>query len=324
MKIPVRTDGQVVVTGSIAFDQIMLFPGKFEEHILPDRLHAINVSFLVSEMRTQRGGCSGNIGYTLALLDVDSRLVATAGNDFEDYKAWLNRHGVDTTQVVVHDDIRTASCMITTDEAANQITGFYVGAMSRAADLSLKERQGDRPALAIIAPDDPGAMVRHCREAREAGLTFFFDPSFQVIAMDGEALAEGARGAAGLFVNDYELAVFQEKTGRKDDEIFDLVDMVVVTLGGDGSRIMLRDGTRIEVPVARVDDFVEPTGAGDAYRAGFIAGLMRGDDLITCGKTGAVAAAYAVEQRGTQTHAFTQDEFNRRYEDNFGPRPTKD
>ena len=319
--LPVRLDGQVIVTGSLAFDQIMIFPGSFKDHILPDKLHIINISFLVSEMRKQRGGCAGNIAYTLALLGHDSRIVAAAGKDFGDYHAWMAGQGVDMDGIRIFDDEITASCHITTDQDDNQITGFFVGAMRRASELSLKERMGDRPAICIVAPDDPEAMVRHCREAREAGIPFLFDPSFQVTAMEGDALAAASRGAAMLVVNDYEYAVFQKKTGKEGDDIFDLVDMVIVTLGGEGSKILRPDQDEILIPAAQVAEVVDPTGAGDAYRSGFVAGLMRGLDLGVCGRMGSVTSAFVVEQNGTQSHAYTQDAFERRYAENFGPLP---
>lgn len=319
--LSVRRDGQVLVTGSIAFDQIMLFPGNFKDHIKTEKLHVINISFLVSEMRKQRGGCAGNIGYSLALHGVDARIVGAAGNDFADYRAWLEEQGVDTSQVAVHDDVVTASCFITTDQVDNQITGFYPGAMGRAGELSLKASAGDRPALAIVAPDDPAAMVRHCREAREAGIPFFFDPSFQVTAMDGASLAGAAEGAAVLVLNDYEHSVFEDKTGKKGSRIFELVDMVIVTLGSEGSRILLGDGGEVRIPAARVERPVDPTGAGDSFRSGFIAGLMKGYDLDVCGRMGSVTAAYAVEHNGTQLHSFTPEQFAERYRENFGALP---
>ena len=319
--LSVRRDGQVIVTGSLAFDQIMVFPGNFKDHVLPDKLHVINISFLVSEMRKQRGGCAGNIAYTLALLGHDPRVVATAGNDFDAYDAWLRDKGVDTSQIRIMPDVATASCHITTDQADNQITGFFVGAMSRAAELSLRESLGDRPAICIVAPDDPGAMMRHCKEAREAGVPFIFDPSFQVTAMDGESLAEAARGAAIMMVNDYEAAVFSEKTGKQDEAVFELVDMLIVTLGGEGSKILRAGQDEIRIPAAQVDEVRDPTGAGDAFRAGFAAGLMQGYDLEVCGRMGSVSAAYAVERNGTQSHAYSHEEFAERYRSNFGPLP---
>ncbi|MEM7351100.1 MAG: carbohydrate kinase family protein [Acidobacteriota bacterium] len=319
--LPVRLDGQVIVTGSLAFDQIMVFPGSFKDHILPDKLHIINISFLVSEMRKQRGGCAGNIAYTLALLGHDARIVAAAGKDFSEYNAWLADKGVDMQGVRIFDDEITASCHITTDQDDNQITGFFVGAMRRAGELSLKQEMGDRPAICIVAPDDPEAMVRHCKEAREAAIPFLFDPSFQVTAMDGEALTAASRGAAILVVNDYEYAVFQKKTGKTDADVFDLVDMVIVTLGAEGSKILRPGQDDILIPAAKVERVADPTGAGDAYRSGFVAGLMRGHELEVCGRMGSVTSAFVVEQSGPQLHAYTQDEFERRYAENFGPLP---
>jgi adenosine kinase len=319
--LSLRQDGQVVVTGSLAFDQIMVFPGSFQDHILPDKLHVINISFLVSELRRQRGGCAANIAYTLALLGADARIVAAAGSDFGEYREWLIGQGVDVGGIEVFADVLTASCHITTDKSDNQITGFHVGAMARAGELSLRQRAGDRPAICVVAPDDPAAMLRHAREAREAGLPFLFDPSFQVTAMDGEALTAASRGAAILAVNDYEHAVFEEKTGNKGSSIFDLVDMVIVTLGSEGSKILRRDTGEIRIPAAKIAGLVDPTGAGDAFRAGFVAGLMEGRDLEVCGRMGSVAAAYAVEQNGTQSHAYRREAFQERYAANFGPLP---
>ena len=319
--IPVRPDGQVIVTGSLAFDQIMVFPGSFKDHILPDKLHVINISFLVSEMRKQRGGCAANIAYTLALLGHDARIVAAAGRDFGEFADWLRGQGVDVGGVRIFDDETTASCHITSDQDDNQITGFFPGAMRRAGELSLKRRMGERPAICIVAPDDPEAMSRHCREAREAGVPFVFDPSFQVTAMAGEDLAAAAEGAAILVINDYEHAVFEKKTGKHGAAIFDLVDMVIVTLGGDGSKILRPGRKDIRVPPAAISGLVDPTGAGDAFRAGFVAGLMRGHELEVCGRMGSTTSAYVVEQSGTQSHAYTGEEFERRYAENFGPLP---
>lgn len=319
--LDIPSDRHIVVTGSLAFDQIMVFPGNFKDHILPEKLHVINISFLVSEMRRQRGGCAGNIAYTLALLGHEPRVVAAAGNDFGEYRAFLERHGVDLGGVEELDDVVTASCFITTDQTDNQITGFYPGAMGRAGELSLAERAGERAGVVVVAPDDPTAMSRHCREARESGLPFIFDPSFQVTAMDGETLAEAARGAAMLVVNDYEFAVFEKKTGKKGKDVFDLVDMAAVTLGGEGSKLLLKDGTEILIPAAKIDELEDPTGAGDAYRSGFVAGLQRGFELEVCGRMGSVASAFVVEQNGTQNHAYDEAGFVARYEANFGRFP---
>ncbi|MEM9554344.1 MAG: carbohydrate kinase family protein [Acidobacteriota bacterium] len=319
--LDIAGDGQVLVTGSLAFDQIMVFPGDFKDHILPEKLHVINISFLVSEMRRQRGGCAGNIAYTLAMLGHDPRIVATGGHDFDDYRAWLVDKGVDVSAIEIIAEEMTASCFITSDQSDNQITGFFPGAMASAGELSLAERAGERAVVAIVAPDDPAAMARHCREAREAGIPFLFDPSFQVTAMDGETLAAAAEGAAMLVVNDYELAVFEQKTGKKGAELFELVDMVGVTLGGEGAKLLLPD-TEVPIPAAKIAGLVDPTGAGDAWRGGFVAGLLRGHDLEVCGRMGSVASAYAVEQNGTQSHGYTADDFAARYAENFGPLPS--
>lgn len=314
-------NGKVAVTGSLAFDLIMEFPGFFKDHILPEKLHIINISFLVGELKKQRGGCAANIAYTLALLGQKPRVVAAAGKDFADYEAWLRGHGVDTAGIRIFDEATTASCFITTDKADNQITGFYPGAMNLAREISLKQSIESECRWVIVAPDNPEAMLRHCREAKEHGMKLLFDPSFQVTAMDGERLLEGTRGAHGLILNDYEFAVFQEKTGRNLQELLrDDVELVVVTLGEKGSEMHTRDGATYHVPAAQVQNVVDPTGAGDAFRGGFLAGLLQGLALDVCGRMGSVAAAYAIEQHGTQNHAYTPDEFKQRYEDNFNAR----
>ncbi len=298
----------------------MTFPGLFADHILPDKLHVINISFLVDRLEKKRGGCAGNVAYSLALLGATPRIVGTAGNDFAEYDAFLRRCGVDTSAIRIIEDEITASAFITTDRSDSQIQGFHVGAMAQAPELSLRELAGGAEVV-IVSPDDPKAIERHCREAREAGMTFFFDPSFQVTHMEGAQLRECARGAKAMLLNDYEHAVFSEKTGFRDDALFDLVDIAVVTLGAQGSRILRRDETPIEIPPATVSEAVDPTGAGDAYRAGFLAGWTAGYDLAVCGRMGSVASAYAVEQYGTQAHSYDRAEFDERYRKNFGQAP---
>lgn len=324
---PPDRDRRIVVAGSLAFDQIMDYPGDFKDHVLPDKVHTINLSFLVDELKMQRGGCAGNISYSLALLGQPSRVLAAAGHDFGEYRAWLEEQGVDTAAVAVHDDLPTACCFITTDRADNQITGFHPGAMARARDLSLAAAALDGDALVIVAPDDPEAMMRHCREAKQVGLPLAFDPSFQVIAMDGEALVEAARGAEAVVLNDYELAVFQEKSGRDYEGLLELAPMWIVTLGEEGSEIRLSaagrekygsDEATIRVPAAKVSKVVDPTGAGDSFRSGFFAGLLAGESLRVCGRMGSVASAFVIEKYGTQAHAYGREEFEARYRENFG------
>lgn len=310
--------GRILVAGSLAFDQIMDFHGDFKDHILPDKMHTINLSFLVGELKKQRGGCAANISYSLALLDQPAKIVATAGRDFDGYRQWLVDQGIDVSGIRIYEEHSTACCFITTDRADNQITGFHPGAMARAKELSLKEARNAKDLLAIVAPDDPEAMVRHCREAKEADIPLYFDPSFQVIAMEGEVLAEAADGARAVFVNDYEFAVFQEKSGKDQRGLLGLAEMWVVTLGERGSEIHRRGRDKLEIPAAPVREVVDPTGAGDAYRAGFLAGLARGLDLAVCGRMGSVSATYAVETYGTSNHRYTRAEYERRYDQAFG------
>lgn len=312
------TTGNILVTGSLAYDYIMDFPGYFKDHILPDKLHCINISFLVDNLKKQRGGCAANIAYTLALLGEHPRIVAAAGRDFTEYSSWLSGQGVDVSAIQRLDDEVTATCFITTDRADNQITGFYVGAMARAREISLKANAGSNPQLCVIAPDDPDAMVRHAGECREAKIPFIYDPSFQVANMAGESLWSGIVGAKALVLNDYEFAVFCEKTSKSEAEILQTVELLVVTLGEKGSRIKTSNGIVVEVPAARISGVVDPTGAGDAFRGGLVMGLVHGLPLDVCGRLGSVASAYAVEQYGTQNHAYTRHEFLERYELNFG------
>ena len=310
--------GNILVTGSLAYDYIMDFPGHFKDHILADKLHCINISFLVDKLKKQRGGCAANIAYTLALLGEHPRIVAAAGRDFSEYSSWLSEQGVDVSAIYRSEDEVTATCFITTDRADNQITGFYVGAMSKAREISLKASAGSNPQICVIAPDDPEAMLRHAQECREAKIPFVYDPSFQVTAMEGDKLWSGAPGAKVLVLNDYEFSVFCEKTGKSEAEILAEVEILVVTLGEKGSRITTRSGDVVEVPAAKIEAVVDPTGAGDAFRGGLISGLVRGLPLPLCGRLGSVASAYVVERYGTQNHAYTRAEFQARYELNFG------
>ncbi|RMG10739.1 MAG: carbohydrate kinase family protein [Planctomycetota bacterium] len=298
----------IAVTGSIAWDHIMNFPGRFKDHILSDKLHILNVSFLVGDFRRQRGGCAANIAYALALHGLRPRLVGAAGCDFAPYREWLEEQGVDCEGVCQHDDVATASCFITTDADNNQITCFYPGAMARAAEAPLS---GDH-ALATVSPNDPEAMRAYPRRCRELGLPFLYDPGQQVIALSGEDLVDGLTGAKVVVCNDYELAVVQEKTGRDVAGLLELAEAVVVTLGKEGSRAHLRDGTCVEVPAAPVREVVDPTGCGDAYRGGLVKGIVEGEDWETALRWGTLTAAYCVEVRGTTGYEFTVDRFAER------------
>lgn len=308
----------VAVTGSVAYDHIMNFPGRFKEHILPDKLHILNVSFLVDGLKRLRGGCAANVGYALALHGIRPRLVAAVGSDFEEYRTWLEARGFCLAGTKVHQDVLTASCFITTDQDNNQITGFYPGAMGRARDCKIGALPGAKPAFAVVSPNDPRAMVDHAEECRRLGVPFAFDPGQNAIALSGDDLKSGLDKARLVFVNDYELNILSEKTGLDVQEMLERCEAVVVTLGAQGSRIHARGEAPVEVPVAPVARVADPTGAGDAFRGGFIKGLLTGADWATCGRLGALTASYCVETHGTTSYAFDEAGFSRRFAEAFG------
>ena len=311
---------RVLVTGSLAYDFILTYPGKFQDHILPDKLHMINVSFLVDKVKKQRGGVAGNIAYTMSLMGEQARIIAAAGNDFDGYMKFLNKHNVATESIQLLDDEMTATCFITTDMKHNQFTGFYPGAMSHARELSVTDNLKGAQYV-IVSPDDPEAMKRHCKEAKDAGATLIYDPSFQVLAMDGEFLWEGARGAKALILNDYEFSMFCEKTGKSIEELHEEIEILVVTLGDQGSKILPRGGDEIRVKPVKTEGAVDPTGCGDAYRGGFMTGLVNGCSLQECGQLGSVASVFVVEQYGTQSHSYSSADFCKRYQENYDGLP---
>jgi adenosine kinase len=310
----------IVVTGSIAYDYIMSFPGYFKDHILPDKIEVLSVSFLVDSLRRQRGGCAGNIAYSLALLGLRPCIMGTVGQDFGEYGQWLQAHGVDTSGIVAYDDEFTASFFVSTDLASNQIASFYTGAMSRAASLSFRGQPWLHVDLVVISPNDPGAMVAYARECQELGLPYLYDPSQQIIRLTGDELIAGTRGARLLVVNDYEFEMMKNKTGLRDDELIALTPTVVITRGEKGSTIIAGD-KRIEIPVAPPAQAIEPTGVGDAYRAGLIVGYVRGYPWEVAGRIGSLAATYALEQHGPQNHCYTLPQFVARYRAAFGDVP---
>lgn len=308
---------QILVTGSIAYDYIMVFPGRFRDHILPDKVHVLSVSFLVDSMKRLRGGTAPNIAYNLALLGERPTVVGTVGEDFAEYQAWLEEHGIDTSGILPVPGVFTASCFINTDLDDNQITAFYSGAMMHAHTVSLQPFSNGRPAYAIIAPNDPQAMERYAHECRELGIPYMYDPSMQAPRMSGEELLNGVRGAQVLIGNDYEFSMMAEKIGCSEPELRDLAPITVVTKGEYGSTIYA-NGETIEIPAARAHKVVDPTGAGDAYRAGLLKGLIHKVPLEVAGRIASLTACYAVEQMGTQEHCYTKQEFVERYRLNFG------
>jgi adenosine kinase len=308
---------RIVVTGSIAFDYLMSFPGKFTELFLQEHLSRISLSFLVDTMDKRRGGCAPNIAYTLALLGERPVLMATAGQDFQEYRRWLEAAGVDTTLVREVDGKFTASFFCSTDSDNNQIASFYTGAMANAAELSF--RTAGHCDLAIVAPNDPEAMQQYAEECRALGIRYIYDPSQQVARMDGDALKDGLVGASIVVCNDYEFEIIRQKTGLDERAVIQCVrEAVVVTRGAQGATVLTHDG-RIDVPAVPPQRIVDPTGVGDAYRGGLMKGLAAGAGFETCARLGSVAAAYALEHLGGQSHAYSRKEFLSRYEAHFGP-----
>jgi adenosine kinase len=304
-----------IVTGSIAFDYLMSFPGKFTEHFLPEHMNRVSLSFLVDTMDKRRGGCAPNIAYTLALLGERPRLMGTAGQDFDDYRRWLEAAGVDTSLVTQVADKFTASFFCSTDSESNQIASFYTGAMANAAELSFRTIEGAR--MVIISPNDPAAMVQYAEECRTLRIPFIWDPGQQCARMNGDELRAGLAGSAIVICNDYEFELIRQKTGLDEDGVFAQTGALIVTRGENGSTV--RYGAR-EIPVAAVPPhrLVDPTGVGDAFRGGLLKGLAMDADLEICCRIGSMAATYALEHLGGQSHAYTWEEFRVRYRAHFG------
>jgi adenosine kinase len=309
---------KLIVTGSIAFDYLMSFPGKFTEHLLPEHFSRVSLSFLVDSMDKRRGGCAPNIAYTLALLGERPMLMGTAGQDFGDYRRWLDAAGVDTSLVKDIADKFTASFFCNTDEANNQIASFYTGAMANAAELSF--RTVERPDLVIISPNDPAAMVQYAEECRTLEIDYMFDPGQQCARMSGPELQEGIAGAPYVICNDYEFELIRQKTGMSEADVLDTAGVLIVTKGEKGSSILQKE-SQIDVPAVEPSRIADPTGVGDAYRGGFMKGLAAGVPLEVCAQLGSVAATYTLEHLGGSSHAYSKAEFQARYERHFGPLP---
>jgi adenosine kinase len=307
----------IAVTGSMAYDYIMSFPGRFVDHILPDQIEILSVSFLVDSMRRERGGCGGNIAYNLALLDQRPLLMATVGQDAPEYVAWLRDQGVDTSGVLQLSDEFTASFFVSTDQDNNQIASFYTGAMAKANRLSFRDNNPEAIEIAIISPNDPVAMVKYARECRELDIPYIYDPSQQIPRLSPSELVEGIDGAQVLIVNDYEFGMIKKQTGLSDEEIQDLTEVVVITCGERGSVVRTGQGTW-DIPIVSPRRIADPTGVGDAYRAGFITGMCRALPWDVVGRMGSLAAAYVLEEHGTQRHRYSPNSFRQRYHETFG------
>jgi adenosine kinase len=306
---------KIVITGSIAFDYLMSFPGKFSEHFLPGHMERLSLSFLVDTMDKRRGGCAPNIAYTLALLGERPLLMATAGEDFGEYRAWLESAGVDTSLVSQVPGKFTASFFCSTDQHNNQIASFYTGAMADAGGLSFRAVRDC--GVAIISPNDPGAMVQYAEECRALGIRYIFDPGQQCARMSGDELRAGALGATGVICNDYEFELLRQKSGLGEDEILVRSEVLIVTRGEHGCSVIAREG-RTDVPAVATRRIVDPTGVGDAFRGGLLKGIALGLPYAACAQIGSVAATYALEHLGGQSHAYSWNEFRQRYEEQFG------
>ena len=305
----------ILITGSVAYDYLMTFPGDFKEHILPDHLDSISLSFLVETLVRRKGGVAPNIAYNLALLGNNPKIFAAVGKDFEEYRRWLEEAGVDTSLVKVIEDKYTASFFATTDKENHQIASFYPGAMADASSLSLLDLE-EKPDLIVISPNAPDAMEKYIEECKSLRIPYLYDPSQQLVRMDGEGICRGVDGAKSLFINEYEFSLIMDKTSLSAEDLIGMVHLVVITKGHDGSTIFV-DGEKYEIGTVLPIRTADPTGSGDAYRGGFLTGLSKGWDWITCGQMGALTATYCLENDGPQGQSYTKEEFVIRYRENF-------
>lgn len=311
---------RICVTGSVATDHLMTFPGSFTDSLVADQLHAISLSFLVDDLQVRRGGVGANIAFGLASLGVRPILLAAVGHDFADYRSWLDRHGVDTTAVLESEVAHTARFVCTTDTAHNQIASFYPGAMVEARNIEIgpvAERFGGLD-LVVVGPNDPEAMLRHTEECRERGIPFAADPSQQLASMDGESIRRLIDGAAYLFTNEYEAALTEQKTGWSAAEILDRVGLRVTTLGKNGAKVESSEGELARVAVPAERGLADPTGVGDAFRAGYLAGVGWGLSAQRSAELGSMLATLVIETVGTQEYELDHADFQSRFAEAYG------
>lgn len=311
---------KIGVAGSVGLDHLMTFSGKFTDSIVAGSLEKISLSFLVDSLDVRRGGCAANICYGMGVLGLNPVLIAAVGKDWADYEAWLTRHGVDTSHALVSTSLYTAHFMVTTDDDLNQIASFFPGAMSEARNIELApimEKTG-RFDMLVISPDDPEAMLHHSEVCRKEGIAFAADPSQQMARMSGEEIKLLIDGASYLFLNEYELALAMQKTGWSDREILEHVKIRVVTLGSKGAKVESAAGEYVQVGVPKEKSKTDPTGVGDSFRSGFIAGLAWGLSHERCAQLGSLIATYVIETKGTQEYRFTNAEFLARFQGAYG------
>ena len=311
---------KIGVAGSVGLDHLMTFSGKFTDSFVAGSLEKVSLSFLVDSLDVRRGGCAANICYGMGVLGLNPVLIAAVGKDWADYEAWLSRHGVDTSHALVSTTLYTAHFMVTTDDDLNQIASFFPGAMSEARNIELApimEKTG-RFDMVVISPDDPQAMLHHSEVCRKEGIPFAADPSQQMARMSGEEIKLLIDGASYLFLNEYELALAMQKTGWSDREILEHVKIRVVTLGSKGAKVESAAGEFVQVGVPQEKSKTDPTGVGDSFRSGFIAGLAWGLSHERCAQLGSLIATYVIETMGTQEYRFTSAEFVARFQAAYG------
>ena len=311
---------RIGVAGSVGNDHLMTFEGKFKDSLVDGALTSVSLSFLVDSLEIRRGGCAANISFGMGALGLNPILIAAVGKDWPDYDAWLKRHGVDTSHVKISEKLYTATFMVTTDLEHNQIASFFPGAMSEAREIELApiiDKVGALD-LIIISPDDPEAMVRYSETSREFKIPFAADPSQQLARMNGPEIKLLIQGAKYLFLNEYELALTLQKTGWTDEELFDQVQVRITTLGAQGARVEEHGRETIHVDVPRERAKVDPTGVGDNFRSGFLAGLSWGLNHERCAQIGSLLATYCLENKGTQEYRFTKAEFIERFSEAYG------
>ncbi len=299
----------------MAYDTIMVFHDKFKNHILPEKVHMLNVSFLVPMIRREYGGCAGNIAYNLKLLGEKPNIMATVGHDFEPYAQWLNNCQISTQYIKTMDNHYTGQAYITTDEDDNQITAFHPGAMNSSHENSVLD--ADDITIGIVSPDGKEGMQQHAKEFAEQGVPFIFDPGQGMPMFDGNELLELLELATYATFNDYESELMQERTGLSLEQVAEKVEVLIVTMGGKGSKIYT-NGKCIEIPSAKAKKLADPTGCGDAYRAGLLYGIMNELDWETTGRIASLLGSIKIEHHGTQNHSFTMDYFKQRYQESFG------
>lgn len=312
---------KIGVAGSVGLDHLMTFSGKFTDSFVAGSLEKVSLSFLVDSLDVRRGGCAANICYGMGVLGLNPVLIAAVGKDWADYEAWLSRHGVDTSHALVSTSLYTAHFMVTTDDDLNQIASFFPGAMSEARNIELgpiMEKTG-RFDMVVISPDDPEAMLHHSDVCRSEGIAFAADPSQQMARMSGEEIKLLIDGASYLFLNEYELALAMQKTGWSDREILEHVKIRVVTLGSKGAKVESAAGEFVQVGTPQEKSKTDPTGVGDSFRSGFIAGLAWGLSHERCAQLGSLIATYVIETMGTQEYRFTSAEFLARFDGAYGP-----